>query len=68
MNNDNSGELRLGDLFQAAGLAPEEVGVIRHLLNPDGLETRADAIGPNLVPYVREQGPRASNKLKGARI
>lgn len=55
-----SGELRLGHLFQAAGLAPEDVIVIRHMLNPDGLKTRADAAGPNLLAYVREQGRRNS--------
>lgn len=56
MHNGNSGELSLGDLFRATGLAPEDVQVIRHTLKPDGLRTRADAVGPNLLPYVREQG------------
>ncbi len=54
--NDISGGLSLADLFQATGLAPQELLVIRHTLKPDGLRTRADAIGPNLLPYVREQG------------
>jgi hypothetical protein len=58
--NDISGELSLGNLFQAAGLAPQELLVIRHTLKPDGLRTRADAMGPNLLPYVREQGIRNS--------
>ena len=60
MDNGNSGELSLGDLFQASGLAPEDVQVIRHTLKPDGLKTRADAMGPGLLPYVREQGIRNS--------
>ena len=60
MDNVNSGELSLGDLFQASGLAPEDVQVIRHTLKPDGLKTRADAMGPGLLPYVREQGIRNS--------
>lgn len=54
--NDISGGLSLADLFQATGLAPQELLVIRHTLKPDGLRTRADAMGPNLLPYVREQG------------
>lgn len=54
--NDISGGLRLADLFQAAGIAPQEVLVIRHTLKPDGLRTRAEARGPQLLPYVREQG------------
>jgi hypothetical protein len=61
MNSDLSAELRLGHLFQAAGLAQEDVVVIRHTLNPRGLETRADALGPGLLPYTREQGH--NNKL-----
>lgn len=61
MQNDLSGELRLGHLFQAAGLAQDVVVVLRHTLNPGGLETRADAMGPNLLPYTREQGQ--TNKL-----
>lgn len=61
MENNPSGELRLGHLFQAAGLAPDDVMVIRHTLNSGGLETRADAMGPNLLPYTREQGH--NNKL-----
>jgi hypothetical protein len=60
MDNDISGGLSLGSLFQAAGLAPEDVQVIRHTLKPDGLKTRADAMGPSLLPYVREQGIRNS--------
>ncbi|MDQ0619724.1 hypothetical protein QFZ33_003748 [Arthrobacter globiformis] len=36
MNNDISGGLSLGNFFLAAGLAPEEVQVIRHTLKPDG--------------------------------
>lgn len=56
MENNPAGELRLGHLFQAAGLAQSDVLVIRHTLNPGGLETRADAMGPNLLPYTREQG------------
>lgn len=56
MENDPAGELRLGHLFQAAGLAQNDVMVIRHTLNPGGLETRSDALGPNLLPYTREQG------------
>jgi hypothetical protein len=54
--NDVSGGLNLADLFQTTGLEPQELLVIRHTLKPDGLRTRADAMGPNLLPYVREQG------------
>lgn len=61
MNIDPTCELKLGHLFQAAGLASEDVVVIRHTLNAGGLETRADAMGPNLLPYTREQGH--NNKL-----
>src|SRR4051812_40479012 len=61
MQNDPSGELRLGHIFHASGLAQDDVVVIRHTLNPGGLETRADAMGPNLLPYTREQGH--NNKL-----
>jgi hypothetical protein len=60
MDNDITGCLSLGNLFQAAGLAPADVQVIRHTLKPDGLKTRADAMGPSLLPYVREQGIRNS--------
>ncbi|RNL51413.1 GIY-YIG nuclease family protein [Arthrobacter oryzae] len=60
MDNDISGGLTLGNLFQAAGLTPEDVQVIRHTLKPGGLKTRADAMGPGLLPYVREQGIRNS--------
>lgn len=56
MGIDASGELTLGNLFDAAGLAPGDVIVIRHTLTTDGLKTRADARGPNLLAYVREQG------------
>lgn len=56
MDNDPLGELQLGRLFQAAGLAQDDVVVIRHTLNSGGRETRADAMGPNLLPYTREQG------------
>ena len=61
MITEPSGELRLGHLLQAAGLAQEDVVVIRHTLNRGGLETRADAMGPGLLPYTREQGH--NNKL-----
>lgn len=60
MDNSISGGLSLGNLFHAAGLAPEDVQVIRHTLKPDGLRTRADAMGPGFLPYVREQGIRNS--------
>lgn len=60
MDNSISGDLSLGNLFHAAGLAPEDVQVIRHTLKPDGLRTWADAMGPALLPYVREQGIRNS--------
>ncbi|MDJ0457711.1 hypothetical protein PUN71_010905 [Arthrobacter sp. NQ7] len=61
MENNPAGELRLGHLFQAAGLAQDDVMVIRHTLNPGGLETRADAMGPTLLPYTREQGQTTSS-------
>lgn len=61
MNVDPSGELKLGHLFQASGLAPEDIVVLRHTLNTGGLETQADAMGPALLPYTREQGH--NNKL-----
>ncbi len=54
--NNVSGGLTLAGLFQATGLEPQELLVIRHTLKPDGLRTRADAMGPKLLPYVREQG------------
>lgn len=60
MNESISGSLSLGNLFQLAELAPEDVLIIRHSLKPDGLRTRADAMGPNLLPFVREQGIRNS--------
>jgi hypothetical protein len=59
MNSDVLGDLKLGNLFEAAGLAPEDVTVIRHTLTPDGM-TRDDALGPNLLTYTREQGRRNS--------
>lgn len=68
MDNDISGGLSLGNLFQAAGLAPEDVQVIRHTLKPDGLKTRADAMGPSLLPYVREQGIRSKLPATPPRI
>lgn len=55
-------ELRLGHLFQAAGLVPDDVAVIRHTLTSDGLTSRQDATGPKLLAYTREQG-RRNNKL-----
>ncbi|MEN8584771.1 hypothetical protein ABFP37_18930 [Burkholderia sp. RS01] len=61
MIEDVTGDLKLGHLFKAAGLAPDDVAVTRHTLNPGGLKTRADALGPNLLPYTREQ--RHNNKL-----
>jgi hypothetical protein len=64
---DISGQLRLGHLFHFAGIESEDVAVIRHTLKPDGLKARADAMGPNLLPYVREQGFWASAKLESAR-
>lgn len=68
MNIDTAGELQLGHLFQAAGLAPEDVVVIRHTLNPDGLKTRADAMGPNLLAYAREQGRNGKFPAKPPKI
>lgn len=59
MIEDVHGELKLGHLFQAAGLVPEDVVVIRHTLTPDGM-TSADALGPGLVAYTREQTLRNS--------
>ena len=61
MNSDVHGVLQLGHLFQAAGLAPEDVAVIRHTLTSDGLISQEDAAGPKLLAYTREQGLR--NKL-----
>jgi hypothetical protein len=61
MNSDPRGDLRLGHLFQAAGLAPDDVVVIRHTLTSEGLTTQADATGPKLLAYTREQG--RNNKL-----
>lgn len=61
MNGDVLGELRLGHLFQAAGLAPDDVVVIRHTLTADGLASQSEAEGPKLLTYTREQGLR--NKL-----
>lgn len=61
MDIDASCGLRLGHLLHTAGLAPDDVVVILHTLNPGGLETKADAMGPVLLPYTREQGH--NNKL-----
>jgi len=61
MHGDVLGELRLGHLFQAAGLAPDDVVVIRHTLTSDGLASQREAEGPKLLAYTREQGLR--NKL-----
>ncbi|MBT2588551.1 GIY-YIG nuclease family protein [Arthrobacter sp. ISL-95] len=61
MITDLSGELRLGHIFLASGLNPDDVVVLRHTLTPDGLTTQADANGPTLLSYTREQGHR--NKL-----
>lgn len=60
MTSDISGGLNLGHMFQAAGLAEEDVVVIRHTLSLDGLKTPAEAAGPELLPYTREQGIRNS--------
>lgn len=62
MNHDSAGEITLGHLFQAAGLASEDIVVIRHTLTAGGLETQADATGTRLLSYTREQG-RRHNKL-----
>ena len=61
MNSDALGELRLGHLFQAAGLVPDDVVVIRHTLTSEGLTSLSDATGPKLLAYTREQG--LNNKL-----
>lgn len=47
-------------MFRAAGLAPEDVVVIRHTLSRDGLRTTAEAAGPRLLPYTRSQAIRNS--------
>jgi hypothetical protein len=62
MDSDVLGGLRLGHLFQAAGLAPDDVVVIRHTLTSEGLTSLSDATGPKLLAYTREQG-RRNNKL-----
>ena len=62
MKSDALGELRLGLLFQAAGLVPDDVVVIRHTLTSEGLTSQSDATGPTLLAYTREQGQR-NNKL-----
>ncbi|MEV8130732.1 GIY-YIG nuclease family protein [Pseudarthrobacter oxydans] len=61
MDIRSSCELRLGHLLHAAGLEPDDIVVIRHTLNPGGLETKAEAMGPALLHYTREQGH--NNKL-----
>lgn len=61
MNNDVLGELRLGHLFHAAGLVPDDVVVIRHTLTSDGLASQNEAESPKLLTYTREQG--LNNKL-----
>ncbi|MFK0042439.1 GIY-YIG nuclease family protein [Paenarthrobacter sp. NPDC090517] len=45
----------------AAGLDIEDVVAIRHTLTPGGLTTQAEANGPKLLSYTREQGH--GNKL-----
>lgn len=61
MLTDISGRLQLGHLLFAAGLDIEDVVVIRHTLTPGGLTTQAEAYGPKLLTYTREQGH--GNKL-----
>lgn len=60
MNADVSGVLKLGHVFQAAGLVAEDVVVIRHTLSPEGLRTPSEAAGPQLLPYTRSQAIRNS--------
>lgn len=61
MDSNVVGELHLGHLFQAAGLVPDDVVVVRHTLTSAGLTSQSDATGPKLLTYTREQG--RNNKL-----
>lgn len=61
MDIDPSGELKLGHILHAAGLAPGDVMVIRHTLNPGGLATREAALSSGLLAFTREQG--INNKI-----
>lgn len=63
MTTDARGDLTSGNLFQAAGLVPEDVVVIRHTLTTDGM-TREDTLGPELLAYTRSQGIRNSKLRK----
>lgn len=58
---DMTGNLTLGQLYEATGLCAEDVLVVRHTLTPTGLTSEADATGPRLHEYTREQGLR--NKI-----
>lgn len=56
-----SGDLALGHVFDAAGLDPSMVVVLRHTFTPTGLATPADLTPANVLAYVRRQEP--GNKL-----
>lgn len=54
-HTDITGNLTLGQLYQATGLQPEDILVVRHTLTPSGLTNETDATGPRLLAYAREQ-------------
>lgn len=53
-----AGNLTLGHLYQAAGVEPDDILVIRHTLTPNGLTDEGDAKGRRLLQYTREQSLR----------
>jgi hypothetical protein len=56
-----AGDLRLGHVLDAAGIAPADAVVLRHTYQDDGLRSRADLTPEGIVQYVRRMSIR--NKL-----
>lgn len=56
-----TGDLKLGHVFDAAGLDLSEVVLLRHTYTADGLAAPADVTPGNLLAYVRKQA--INNKL-----
>lgn len=55
------GDLTLGHMLEAGGLATDEVIVLRHTYTTDGLATSADLTPEKVLAYTRSQG--IQNKL-----
>ncbi|WP_185996153.1 GIY-YIG nuclease family protein [Nocardioides campestrisoli] len=56
-NLSSAGDLTLGHVFDACGLDPNEVLVVRHTYNDDGLR-RGETTFENVLAYTRGQGLR----------